>query len=37
MVLAKQYPGKVAGALLNDIGPETDKKGLERIGDHVGQ
>ena len=37
MVMAKKNPEKVAGALLNDIGPETDKRGLERIGDHVGQ
>lgn len=37
MVLAKMYPERVAGALLNDIGPETDQKGLDRIADHVGQ
>ena len=37
MVMAKKYPEKVAAALLNDIGPETDKAGLERIASHVGQ
>ena len=37
MVMAKKYPDMVTGALLNDIGPETDKRGLERIGNHVGQ
>jgi len=37
MVLASANPGKVAGALLNDIGPEIDTKGLERIGSYVGQ
>lgn len=37
MVMAKMYPERVAGALLNDIGPELDQKGLDRIADHVGQ
>lgn len=37
MLLAKNYPERVAGALLNDIGPELDQKGLDRIAEHVGQ
>jgi len=37
MIMAKMHPGRVAGALLNDIGPELDRKGLDRIADHVGQ
>jgi pimeloyl-ACP methyl ester carboxylesterase len=37
MIMAKMYPARVAGALLNDIGPELDQKGLDRIADHVGQ
>ncbi|MEO9601019.1 alpha/beta hydrolase [Parasphingorhabdus sp.] len=37
MVMSKMHPGRVAGALLNDIGPELDQKGLDRIGSHVGQ
>ncbi len=37
MIMAKMHPDRVAGALLNDIGPELDQKGLDRIADHVGQ
>ncbi len=37
MVMASAHPGRVAGALLNDIGPETDPTGLQRIADSVGQ
>lgn len=37
MVLAMLHQERLAGAILNDIGPEVDPKGLERIGDHVGQ
>ncbi|WP_417622220.1 alpha/beta fold hydrolase [Parasphingorhabdus sp.] len=37
MVMAKAYPARVAGALLNDIGPELDQKGLDRIAASVGQ
>ncbi|VWX57581.1 alpha/beta fold hydrolase [Sphingorhabdus sp. 109] len=37
MVMAKMYTARVAGALLNDIGPELDQKGLDRIAEHVGQ
>lgn len=37
MVLAASHQDRVAGAMLNDIGPEVDPKGLERIGSYVGQ
>jgi pimeloyl-ACP methyl ester carboxylesterase len=37
MIIAKMHPARVAGVLLNDIGPELDQKGLDRIADHVGQ
>lgn len=37
MILAVQKPGTVAAAVLNDIGPDIDPAGLERIGDYVGQ
>ena len=37
MLLAKMAPGRVAGALLNDIGPELDQNGLDRIASNVGQ
>ena len=37
MILAAQQPGMVAAAVLNDIGPEIDPAGLERIADYVGQ
>lgn len=37
MVMASKYPDRVAGALLNDIGPEIDPQGLERIAEYVGQ
>ncbi|QTD56591.1 alpha/beta fold hydrolase [Parasphingorhabdus cellanae] len=37
MVMASLHPGRVAGALLNDIGPEIDQRGLDRIGEYVGQ
>lgn len=37
MVLAASHQERVAGAILNDIGPEVDSAGLERIGDYVGQ
>lgn len=37
MVLAASHPERLAGAMLNDIGPEVDPKGLERIGNYVGQ
>ena len=37
MLLASTRPGRVVGALLNDIGPEIDSEGLLRIRDYVGQ
>lgn len=37
MLLAARAPGVVAGAVLNDIGPEIEAAGLERIRDYVGQ
>jgi pimeloyl-ACP methyl ester carboxylesterase len=37
MLLAAQKPGRIAGALLNDIGPVLDPRGLERIRTSVGR
>lgn len=37
MLLALAGPERLAGALLNDIGPEIEPAGLERIRDYVGQ
>ena len=37
MLLAAMGPGSVVGAVLNDIGPEIEAAGLERIRDYVGQ
>lgn len=37
MIMASMHPSRVAGALLNDIGPEIDQRGLDRIGEYVGQ
>ncbi len=37
MVMASQHPRRVAGVLLNDIGPEIDQRGLNRIAEYVGQ
>ncbi len=37
MLLAGLEPGRVAGALLNDIGPEIDAAGLARIRSYVGR
>jgi pimeloyl-ACP methyl ester carboxylesterase len=36
MITAMTAPQRLAGALLNDVGPEIDPKGLERIRDYVG-
>jgi pimeloyl-ACP methyl ester carboxylesterase len=37
MLLAAQMPERIAGAVLNDIGPEIEAAGLARIRDYVGQ
>lgn len=37
MLLASTRPGRVVGALLNDIGPQIEPEGLARIRDYVGQ
>ena len=37
MFLAASGPERIAGALLNDVGPELDPAGLARIRDYVGQ
>ncbi len=37
MLLAATDNERIAGALLNDIGPEIDQGGIDRIGDYVGR
>lgn len=37
MILNVMRPGLVAGAVLNDVGPEIEAAGLERIRGYVGQ
>ncbi len=37
MIMASRHPERVAGALLNDIGPDVDQRGLDRIGENLGQ
>lgn len=37
MKIAAQIPERIAGVLLNDVGPEMSPAGLERIRGHVGQ
>lgn len=37
MIMASRHPKRVAGAMLNDIGPDVDQRGLDRIGENLGQ
>lgn len=37
MILAQNAPQRIAGALLNDVGPELEPTGLARIASYVGQ
>jgi len=37
MLLAASDPERIAGALLNDIGPVIEQEGIDRIGDYVGR
>jgi pimeloyl-ACP methyl ester carboxylesterase len=37
MIVATFAPDRVAGALLNDVGPELDQRGLDRIRHYVGK
>ncbi|MBK9011327.1 alpha/beta hydrolase [Novosphingobium sp.] len=37
MIMAMMAPQRLAGALLNDVGPEIEPEGLERIRGYVGQ
>ena len=37
MIMALTMGDRIAGALLNDVGPELDPAGLARIGGYVGQ
>lgn len=37
MLLALQAPERIAAAVLNDIGPEVEPAGLQRIREYVGQ
>ena len=37
MLLASTDADRIAGAMLNDIGPEIDQTGIDRIGSYVGK
>lgn len=37
MMMAQSRPGRIAAAVMNDIGPEVDAEGLGRISGYVGQ
>jgi pimeloyl-ACP methyl ester carboxylesterase len=37
MILAGAHPDRIAGAVLNDVGPELEAAGLARIREYVGQ
>jgi len=37
MILATMAPGRIAAAILNDIGPVVDPKGVARIASYVGK
>jgi pimeloyl-ACP methyl ester carboxylesterase len=37
MMMAAMLPGVLAGVVLNDIGPEVDKSGTDRIASYVGK
>ena len=37
MLLAVSKPGRIAGVVMNDIGPEVNPEGIERIKSYVGQ
>jgi pimeloyl-ACP methyl ester carboxylesterase len=37
MTVAALAPARIAAAILNDVGPELDRAGLDRIGSYVGK
>ena len=37
MIVAATLPGRLAGAVINDVGPVIDPAGIDRIRDYVGQ